>query len=169
MATDRTALKTQEAAMLGTYSSGGTAVSAPVTTVAALHTDVFRFEKASDDSMASDATTETRSKIYLRRLCKVNAISYVATTGGITASNSAYATITVSYRDSAGSNLTTIGTLTTTITSSGDITQDVAKDFVLAAGALSVPAGATITYSIAKTGSGVVVRAGSFTLDCEYI
>lgn len=169
MATDRASLKIQEAGSLGSFQTAGVPVTDPVGTVAAAHTDVFSTTKAADDGAAATATTETRTGIYARRLSRCNAVTYVATTGGITADNTNNAVITVSYRDAAGANLTTIGTLTTSITSSGNITQDVGKDFVLAAGAGSIPAGATFTYSIAKAGTGVIVRAGSITLDLEWI
>lgn len=162
--TDRELLKQQEAGALATSGAAD-----PIGTVAFSHTDSFAFSKASDDGMASTATTETRTGIYVPRKARLKNIWYVPTTGGITADNTNFATVTVSSRDAAGANLTTVATLTTTITSSGNLTQDVGAALVLATSAVIIAAGSTLTYSIAKSGSGVIVRAGSFTVDLEWV
>lgn len=170
MATDRSALKAQEAGALGTYISGGTAVSDPIGTVAAAHSEHRAFTKASDDAMASTTTSETYTGMYIPRAAKLNGITYVATTGGITADDANYATVTVYKRDSAAANQTALATLTTTTTSSGSVTQGAGKGLVLATTtAVSIAAGSTITYAVAKASSGVVVRAGVFTLDLEWV
>lgn len=164
MATDRAIMKQQEAGQLNTAG-----VSSPITAVAQAHSYTLSFSKASDDAMASTTTSETYTGLYVVYACRVKSVTYSATTGGITADNTNYATVTVSKRDSAAANLTTVATLTTTATSSGNITQGAGKALVLSttAGALDLAIGATFTYSIAKAGSGVVVRAGTFTVELE--
>lgn len=162
--TDRELLKQQESGALGTLGATN-----PIDTVGQAHATTFTFSKASDDGMASTTTSETFTGIYIPYKCKIRNVYYVATTGGITADNTNFATVTVSKRDSAGANLTTVATLTTTITSSGNITQGAGKALVLTAANIVCTAGSTITFSIAKAASGVVVRAGSFTVEVEYV
>lgn len=131
-------------------------------------TNPYFWDKSAADGMASTTTSETYTGIYLPYACKVTAY-FVGTSGGLTADNTNYATVTVSTRDSAGANKTALGTLTTTITSSGNLTQGAGKAFVMASGAVSVAAGSTITFEIAKAGSGVVVPAGRVTFLIEDI
>lgn len=164
MATDRELLKAQEAGVAGTVGA-----TDPIGEVAKIHSYTVSFSKASDDAMASTTTSETYTGIYIPYKCRLKSVTYSATTGGITADNTNYATVTVSKRDSAAANLTTIATLTTTITSSGNITQGAGKACVVTGSAVIITAGSTITFSIAKAGSGVVVRAGTVTLELENV
>jgi hypothetical protein len=161
---DRELLKQQQAGALGT--SGA---ATPLTEIKYVHSNAFVFDKASDDAMASTTTSETYTGIYFPRACKLIGVYYVPTTGSITADNTNYATVTVNKRVSGAS--TAIATLTTTITSSGDITQGAGTAFVnsTVAGAISIAAGGSITFSIAKAGSGVVVRGGRFSVVVEWV
>ena len=168
MGFDRRALKNEQAGALNTFSSGGSSVSDAVTTVGQAHTDQLTFSKAAADGMASTATAETYLGLYVPYDCTLTAAYFIPTSGGLTADNTNFATITISKRDSAAANKTTIATITTTITSSGNLTQGVAEPSVVAAGGVSIAAGSTITFEIAKSGSGVVVPAGLFTLLCEW-
>lgn len=140
----------------------------PIGEVANANSSQFVFAKGADDAMASTTTAETFTGIYFARACRLKSIVYSATTGGVTADNTNFATVTVSKRDSAGANLTTIATLTTTITSSGNLSQGVGKALVLTASAVNITAGSTVTYSVAKAGSGVVLRAANFTVEVEW-
>lgn len=164
MATDRELLKQAQS---GHVASVG--LTDPIAAVSAAHSSLPSFTKASDDAMASTTTSETYTGIYVKRKAKLNGIHYIATTGGVTANNTDYATVTVSKRDSSGGTKTTLATLTTTVTSSGNITQGAAKDLVLTAANVVIDAGSTITYEVAKAGSGVILRAGVFTLDLEWV
>ncbi len=129
--------------------------------------DFFSFVKAADDGAASTTTAETHTNIYLKRACILKSVAYVATTGGITADNTNNATVTLSKRDSAGANLTTVATLTTN-TTLGNIVQYAAVQMTLTAANVAVTAGSTLTYSVAKGGTGVVLRAGVFTAEVEW-
>lgn len=126
------------------------------------------FDKASADAMASTTTSETYTGVYIPYDSKVT-VYFNPTSGSLTANDTNYATVTVSKRDSAAANKATIATLTTTTTSSGNLTQGAGKQLVAASGSASVAAGSTITFEIAKTGTGVVVPAGRFTVVCEKI
>lgn len=183
MATDRASLKIQEAGQLGSFATGGTAVSLPVQTVSLAHSDSFSSGvKSADDAMASTTTAETALHISLPaspavlgtstpRAFQVNQILYTPVTGSITNDNTNNATITVSYRlPSTGGTLTTLGTLTTSITALGaSIAQWQAAVFTLTTANLLIAAGATFSFSIAKGGSGVVVRGGTITIDGEWV
>jgi hypothetical protein len=168
MATDRASLKMQQAGALGSFASGGTAVSDAVGTVGQAHSDIFVFDKAAADAMASTTTAETYTGINLPYAGKVKAITFVPTSGGLTADASNYATVTVSRRDSAAANKTTLGTITTTVASSGNLTQGVGEDAVLTSANVDFAADSTVTFEIAKTGTGVVVPAGRFTVLVEW-
>lgn len=126
-------------------------------------------DKSADDGMASTATSETYTGIVVPYASRVKNIWYVATTGGITADNANYATVTISKRDSAAANQLTVATLTTTITSSGNVTQGAPKALVTTKANIDVSALSTFTFSIAKSGSGVIVRGGKFVIELERI
>ena len=164
MATDRELLKAQEAGALAS-----SAATDPIGAVGEAHSALFEFTKSDADSMAADATSETYTGVYVPRKAKVKAIYFLPTSGGLTADATDYATITVSKRDSAADNKASLGTITTTVASSGNLTQGVAEAFVLTAANVVVAAGSTVTFEIAKAGSGVVVPAGRFILDLEFV
>src|SRR3954469_2232217 len=103
MATDRQLLKKQQAGAFCT-----TGATDPLGEVAKAHSSFFVFDKGSDDAMASTTTAETYTGVYFKRACVLKSISYVATTGGITADATNNAAVTVSKRDSAAANLTTV-------------------------------------------------------------
>lgn len=182
MATDRASRKIQESGQLGSFQTAGTAVSAPVPTVSLIHSDTFLSGvKSADDAMATTTTAETALHISIpaapalysgtARAFHVNQILYTPVTGSITNDNTNNATITVSYRlSSTGGTLTTLGTLTTSITALGaTIAQWQAVAFTLTAANLLIAGGATLTFSIAKGGSGVVVRGGTIAVDGEWV
>lgn len=140
----------------------------PIGEVGNTHAAQFNFSKAADDGTAATTTAETFTGLYFPRACRLKSVTYVATTGGVTADATNFATVTVSKRDSAGATPTTIATLTTTVASSGTITQGAGKALVLAGSAANITAGSTVTFSVAKSGTGVVLRAGMFTVEVEW-
>lgn len=162
--TDRELLKQQQAGALGT-----TGAATPLTEIKYVHSNVFVFDKASADGMASTTTSETYTGIYLPRACKLIGVYFVPTSGNLTSNDTDYATVTVNKRVSGAS--TAIATLTTTTTSSGNLTQGAGTGFVnsTVAGAISIAAGGSISFSIAKAGSGVVVPAGRFSVVVEWV
>ncbi len=74
-------------------------------------------------------------------------------------------TMTVSKRDAAGANLTTLGTITSVNATAalGNFVAFVAKSFTLTNANLAVVEGGYCTWSIAKTSTGVIVP----TFDCD--
>jgi hypothetical protein len=164
MPTDRALLKQQQTAALGT-----TLAAASFATVDLLHADPLVFDKAAADALASTTTAETGTGIYVPAAARILSVTFVPTSGGVTADNTNFATVTVSTRDSAGATLATVATLTTTITSSGNLTQYAGKALVLTAANQLVSAGSTVTFSIAKSGTGVIVPAGRVTVLLTYV
>jgi hypothetical protein len=166
MPTDREYLKQAQS---GHISSIG-AVD-PMGVVAQAHSVEVVFDKSAADATAATTTSETYTGAYSPRLSKVTSVVFIPTSGSLTANASNYATITVSKRNAAAASKTAVGTITTTVASSGDLTQGVAEPFVLSstAGALDIVAGGGFTFEIAKTGSGVVVPAGRFVITLEHV
>jgi hypothetical protein len=74
-------------------------------------------------------------------------------------------TMTVSKRDAAGANLTTLGTISSVnaVPATGNFVAFVGKPFTLTNANLQVVAGGYCTWSIAKPGAGVIVP----TFDCD--
>jgi len=90
--------------------------------------------------------------------------AYYVAAAGLTAHDTNYATITVSRYTAAGGSKTTIASITTQITGgSGNWTAFVPVPLTLAADN-AIPAGALITYEVAKAASGVALPAGSLVL-----
>jgi hypothetical protein len=164
MPTDREYIKMQDAGRLGT-----TGAVDPKGEADYVHADVLFFDKASADAMANTTTSETYTGVYFPRKVRLLSVTYVALATGITADNTNYATVTVSKRDSAAGNKATVATLTTTITSSGNVTTGAGKALVLTAANVVVDAGSSFTFEIAKAGSGVIVPAGRFTVHYTYV
>jgi acyl-CoA synthetase (AMP-forming)/AMP-acid ligase II len=164
MPTDIEIIKYRDAGRAQTYGA-----SDPNAAVRQQNTYFVHFSKASDDAMASTTTSETYTGKIIPHKARIRSIYYVATTGGITADNTNYATVTVSKRDSAAANQLTVATLTTTITSSGNVTQGAPKALVLTDANIIVDALSTLTFTIAKAASGVVVRAGEFVVELERV
>lgn len=85
--------------------------------------------------------------------------AYIFPDAALTANDTDYATITISKRDSAGANKTTVATLVTTV-AGGSWVQFARKAFTLSGGgATTIAAGAGFTFEIAKAGSGVQIPA----------
>lgn len=159
--TDIEIIKERLAGQAGTYGLAASATSG----IDSLTDFSVTFTKASDDAMASTTTSETYTGMMVPRRGILKAVYYTATTGGITAHASNYATITISKRSSSAGSKTTVATFSTDTVTTDDVTQGAPKSMDLATGtAAIVDANSTITFEIAKPGSGVVVRAGTFTL-----
>ena len=179
MATDRASLKIQEAGGLNTFQTGGVPVADALNTISTAHSDLFQVYKAAADGAAATATAETFTGLFLpqtqgvsvvagQRAYKVNGIYFNPTSSGYTADNTNNATITVQSRDVNGLNPVLVGTLLTNI-ASGNAAQGQTMKFTLNSVGINLPFGATLTYTIAKGGAGVVVPAGAITLDIEAI
>lgn len=174
---DRGNLKAQQIGALQTFSTtGGLSLGAttaatvdPYTTVGDAQSIFLTWTKAADDAMASTATAETFTGLFVPFACKYRKLTYSPTSGALTNDNTNNAVMTFNTRDLNGANLAVLTTLTTSITALGATIAQGQGVAALPAGtvAASVAAGSTITYSIAKGGSGVVVRAGLFTLQLE--
>lgn len=130
----------------------------------------FAIVKTAADGMASTATTETWVPDgFIDGACRLYKAYLVCTGAGITADNTNNAVVTVSKRDSAGANKTTLLTFTTN-TTFGTVTQNVPKALtaaVAASTAVDVAALSTLTYEISKGGSGVVVPISYLVLYFE--
>lgn len=163
MATDIEIVKQRMVGQAQTFGLSTSPTTAVIDAIDTLADFVVFFDKASDDAMASTATSETYTGIYLPVKCKLLSCTYLATTGGITADASNNATITVSSRDSAAANQATIASATTNV-AFGNVTQGAGKALTVSTSNFIVAAGSTVTFTIAKGGTGVVVRAGRFTL-----
>lgn len=120
------------------------------------------FTKSAADGAAATATSETVIGMVARASKLIGARFVPA--AALTADNTNNAVITVSKRDSAGANKTTIASLTTNV-ASGNWVQWAPKALTLGlAAAIQVAAESSITFEIAKGGTGVVVPAGTLEL-----
>ena len=113
------------------------------------------------DAAAATATAETRGVRFPFNgiVLGIMLTCHVAVAGD--AANAF--TMTVSKRDAAGANLTTLGTITSLTATGGSFVAFVGKAFTLINANLQVVAGGYATWSIAKNGTGVIVP----TFDCD--
>jgi len=125
---------------------------------------VARTAKAADDSMAADATSNT--KFFTNPFdfnLEVVGAKYSAN-GTITASDTNYATLQVKTDDAAAGTPAVAAAVSTTTTGTGNVAAHVAEDLAItAANAILLP-GANLWLAITKTASGVVVRAGEISV-----
>lgn len=131
--------------------------------VAKRRTRIIKFKKVAADAMASTTTAETATPwegIYTAG--QVTAI-YAHPTAALTGHATDNAVITVSKRDAAGANKTTLGTLTTT----ASWVAGTRVAFTLTAANLAVVEGGSITMEIAKGGSGVAVPISTIEVAVE--
>lgn len=165
--TDRQILKNRQQGQAQTYGAVD-----PNTAVAQMHSYLVNFSKSADDASASTTTAETYTGKVVKYKSLLKSVEYRATTGGITSSDTLFITVTVSVRDSTGANAVTVATLTTKTTAgggSGDVTQGAATPLVLSLANVVIPAGSTVTYTVAKASTGTILRAGEFVLELEAI
>ena len=121
--------------------------------------DAARWQKEAADAAAATLTAEQavyRNGSGVERT--ISAVRFIPS-AALTADNTNYATLTVAKRDAAGGNATTVASVTTEITGSGDWTAFAAVDFGTIVSA-ALPDGWALTVAIAKAGSGVAVPAG---------
>lgn len=134
----------------------------PGTVRHALCRRIVVWPKPADDGSASTATAEVL--VFRAPVAgKIVSAHLTATSGGVTANDTDYATVTVSKRDGAGGSATTIATYSSTV-AGGGMTQWVPKALTVTEADATFAAGSIITVKITKPGSGVVVRAGALTL-----
>lgn len=145
-------------------------VTAPATEAQKQRTRILNFKKLIKatgvelvDAMAADVTAETRgARIPFDGIVtKIVLTTHVAVAGD--AANGF--TMTVSKRDAAGINLTTLGTISSVnaVPASGNFVAFLGRLFTLTNANLQVVSGGTVTWSIAKNGTGVIVP----TFDCD--
>lgn len=135
-------------------------------TVAQLFDETLFFTKAADDGMVGTATADTLfwSNPFDFPVFMVSA-RYTPTTGGIVADNANFATIALKSNDGAGGATATGLSMATTITDSNTLSQNQSKQLTLATSAgQTIPAGGGLWLNIAKSGTGVIVRAGIFAV-----
>jgi len=139
----------------------GTSVGQPVVNQAF---DIFAppFTKAVDGAAG---TTTADTVIFTNPYdftLYVQAAKIVSTSGGLTADNTNFATITIKTDNGAGGATGIALTLTTAITDSGNWTVNQAKNFTVVTGAnVALLPGANLFINIAKSGTGVAVNASS--------
>lgn len=115
-----------------------------------------KWTKAAVDSDPSDTTAAT----YFFR-CPCDALLKYCTIipgDALTADNTHYATITLEMADGAGGSATSVATINTKITGSGDWAAGVTKALTVTTNTL-VKRGYVLGFKIAKAGSGVAVPA----------
>lgn len=116
---------------------------------------------------AAAATTTAETTFGVARLGTRLLSAYYQPAAALTADNTNYATITVSKRTSAGGTKTTIASVATTIAGgTGNWTAWAPVPITLSATTadLTIAAGSSITYEIAKAGTGVQLPAGTVVL-----
>lgn len=124
------------------------------------------FTKAADDSLAADTTADTRAwtNPYDFSVELVSALYTAA--GTITAHDTNYAQLKIGVDDGAAGAVGNALIWETKITGgTGNVAAKVAKTNTgRTAANCTVAPGASVYFSIAKQGSGVIVRAGAITL-----
>lgn len=128
-------------------------------------TDItVHYEKVADDAMAS--TTQADHVFWTNPFpfeLQVVSASYSAD-GTITANDTNFATISVKTDDGAGGATAAAASWTTVTAGTGNIATRVAKAAAITAANNRVRVGSNLVFNIAKGGTGVVVRAGSFAV-----
>lgn len=122
--------------------------------------------KAADDSLAADATANT--KVWTNPFdfpLEVMGLKYSAG-GTITAHDTNYATLSAKTDNAAaGSPVAALDMATKITAGTGDIAAEISKAHTTRTAAnCTVPVGGNLFVAIAKAGTGVVVRAGVVTV-----
>lgn len=125
--------------------------------------DRYAVTKSAADAMANTATAETatawRSVAYAGKVTSV----IVNPTAALTGDPTNNAVITISKRDAAGANALTVATLTTT----ASWVAGTAVAFTLTSANVALVAGGSLTLTITKGGSGVVVPISEIIIFVE--
>ncbi len=124
------------------------------------------FAKAADDSMAADATTDTQ--VWTNPFdfpVEIVSGTYTAT-NTITAHDTNYAQLKIGTDDGAAGSISNALIWETKITAgTGNVAAKIPEAQTgRTAAACTIAAGASMYFSIAKQGSGVVVRAGKINV-----
>ena len=125
-----------------------------------------RWTKAADDTLAADATANT--KVWTNPYdfpLEVMGLKYSAG-GTITAHDTNYATLSVKTDDAAAGTPVAALDMATKITGgTGNVAAEISEAHTTRTAAnCTVPVGGNLYVAIAKAGSGVVVRAGVVTV-----
>lgn len=124
----------------------------------------FAFEhlKTAADGSASTATSEVPLGMA-RRASKVVAAYYIPAST-LTADDTNHATLTISKRAADGGSKTTVASVSTTTTGSGNFVAWVPVPLTVVAADASVTALSQLSFEITKPGSGVVVPIGKLVV-----
>lgn len=159
--TDRELRKFQEAGQMST--SGATD---PIGEIAKVHSRSWNFTKVGTENAATNVSETVMFTV--NRKTKISSIKYLTGTNSAT-DNSNYAVITV-LKKTAGANSTTVATYNTHGGAQSSIVKDIPASFSVVTNSDStLAAGDALFYTIGKTGSGVAVAIGTFTVDGEEV
>ncbi len=135
-------------------------------------TRVFTFQKpgaatSGDDAAAATDTAET--PVFYNgtgSTITIKSIRYTCGNTAITAGDTHFSTMTISKRDAAGANSTSLATATTQTTGMGTLTVGQSAAFTLTATTanLKVVAGGTINYARTHTMNGLVIPGGAIVV-----
>jgi len=161
--TDRQLLKQAEAGVLtpmGVVDALGTAGFA--------NTEIFVYSKAAADGAAT-TTAETDLNVPAPRVCILRAVRLTPQGSSVVADPTNNAVITITKRDATGLNPLTVATLTTNVAGIGaTLAQRATAAFVLVGAQTRITAGSSLTFTIAKNGTGVVIPIAMIGLDLEW-
>jgi hypothetical protein len=125
--------------------------------------DVYKIRKTAADAMASTTSAEnTTPWEYVHYSGNVYAV-YVHPTAALTGDPTNNAVLTLSSRDASGATQTTVATLTTT----ASWVAGTPVAMTLTAANVAIVAGGSLTLTIAKGGTGVVVPISSIVIFAE--
>ncbi len=159
-------VKTFVDALKGAFSDATLYTAADIDRAARTRVIVFPKPGAAtsgDDAAAATDTSET-GVFYNGTGGTITVLSarYVCGNTGITAGDTHYSTMTLSKRDAAGANSTSLATATTQTTGMGTLTVGQSAAFTLTATTanLKVVAGGTLNYARTHTMNGLVIPGG---------
>lgn len=139
------------------YATNALANAAAAAVVNQKRQRMYRFYKTAADAMASTATAETATPwLPVEFLGKVAAV-FIHPTAALTGDPTNNATINVFKRDAAGANQTAIASLTTTASWVAGVRISLATSLQTNAANLQLVLGGSLTITITKGGTGVVV------------
>lgn len=153
--TDRALLKQQQAGMLG-----GTAASAPITTVGKVHEETFVFSNVAGSPLAEVGIAMTKAGV-------IKSIQATPAANLATAASN-YVTGTVAVRDGAGGGATTVGSFTTNSSGGAALTAFVPTTVTVTQSAAVFAAGNVITYALVDNATTTEV-AVFVSVTVEYI
>lgn len=124
----------------------------------------FAFEhlKTAADGAGSTATSEV--PLGMARRASKTLAAYFIPASTLTADDTNYATLTISKRAAGGGSKTTVASISTTTSGSGNFVAWVPVPLTVVAADASVTALSQLSFEITKTGTGVVVPIGKLVV-----